>query len=61
MDKLKIGDKVKWNDPAIEEYGEEMEVAKERKFTILEINEDIVLCSDGVTEVECYYNELEKF
>ncbi len=60
MDNMKVGDKVKWNDPAIEDYGEEKELANKREFTILEINGDIVLCSDGVTEVECYCDELEK-
>ena len=35
---MKIGDKVKWNDPAIEEYRELIEDAENRVFTIKEIN-----------------------
>ena len=70
---MKIGDKVKWHDPAIEDYEELIEDAKNRVFTIKEINggedtyildvlveeEDIVYISDGVTECECYARELE--
>ena len=35
---MKLGDKVKWNDPAIEEYKELIEDAENRVFTIKEIN-----------------------
>ena len=68
-----IGDKVKWNDPAIEEYKEMVEDAENRVFTIKEINggedtyilnelvedDDMVYISDGITECECYVRELE--
>lgn len=70
---MKLGDKVKWNDPAIEEYKELIEDAENRVFTIKEINggedtyipnelvedDDMVYISDGVTECECYVRELE--
>ena len=70
---MKLGDKVKWNDPAIEEYKELIEDAENRVFTIKEINggedtyilnelvedDDVVYISDGVTECECYVRELE--
>lgn len=70
---MKLGDKVKWNDPAIEEYKELIEDAENRVFTIKEINggediyipnelvedDDIVYISDGITECECYVRELE--
>lgn len=59
--------------PAIEEYKELIEDAKNRVFTIKEINggedtyipnelvedDDIVYISDGITEGECYVRELE--
>lgn len=56
---MKVGDKVKWNDPAIQDYGEDMAMAKARVFTIVEIDDEVALCSDGHTEVECYVSELE--
>lgn len=70
---MKLGDKVKWNDPAIEEYKELIEDAENRVFTIKEINggedtyipnelvedDDVVYISDGITECECYVRELE--
>ena len=56
---MKVGDKVKWNDPAISDYGEEIGVAKDRVFTSLEIDDEVALCTDGHTEVECYVSELE--
>ena len=70
---MKIGDKVKWNDPAIEEYKEMVEDTENRVFTIKEINggedtyilnelvedDDMVYISDGITECECYVRELE--
>ena len=70
---MKIGDKVKWNDHAIEEYKELIEDAEKRVFTIKEINggedtyipnelvedDDVVYISDGITECECYVRELE--
>ena len=69
-EKLKIGDKVRWNDPAIEDN--EPENKKEflsRIFKITNIYsdeeddiEDDTICyiSDGFTEAEVYASELEK-
>ena len=58
---LKIGDKVKWNDPAINDYPiEDREDALNRIFNIISINGDIILISDGETEVEVFEEELTK-
>lgn len=58
---LKIGDKVKWIDPAINDYPLwDREDVLERTFEIVSINEDIILITDGVTEVEVYEEELTK-
>lgn len=63
---LKIGTKVKWHDPAIEDYDvEDREEVLNRVFEIIdapdEIEEDsIILISDGFTEAEVYPGELEE-
>ena len=58
---FKIGDKVKWNDPAINDYPiEDREDVLNRIFDIVSINGDIILISDGVSEVEVYEEELTK-
>lgn len=58
---LKIGDKVKWDDPAINDYPiNDREDALNRIFEIVSINGDIILITDGVTEVEVYEEELTK-
>lgn len=57
---IRIGTKVKWNDPAIEEFsGEERELQKSRVYEVVDIiNEDAVLLEDEYGEVEAYVNEL---
>ena len=58
---FKIGDKVKWIDPAINDYPiEDREDALNRIFNIISINGDIILISDGETEVEVFEEELTK-
>ena len=57
---IEIGTKVKWNDPAIEEFkGKQRELQKSRIYKIVDIiNEDMVLIADEYGEVETYVNEL---
>ena len=57
---IRIGTKVKWNDPAIEEFdGEERELQKSRVYEVVDIiNEDAVLLEDEYGEVEAYVSEL---
>ena len=58
---LKVGDRVKWNDPNIEDYSkEERQNALKRVFTIDSISGDIYLISDGYSEAEVTKNELKK-
>ena len=58
---LKIGDKVKWIDPSINDYPiEDREDALNRIFEIVAINGDIILISDGVSDVEAFEEELTK-
>lgn len=56
-----IGDKVKWEDPAIDDYDEEdIDSLRERVFEIFEINGEVISIAevDGGSEVEVYANEL---
>ena len=57
---IRIGTKVKWNDPAIDDYKEEeRELQKSRVYEVVDIiNEDAVLLEDEFGEVEAYVNEL---
>lgn len=57
---IRIGTKVKWNDPAIEEFeAGERELQKNRVYEVVDIiNEDAVLLEDEFGEVEAYVNEL---
>jgi hypothetical protein len=62
--KFKVGDKVKWNDPGLNDYPEEdREMVRLNVYTIEEINgtdeDSIILISDGITEAEVTANELE--
>ena len=58
---VKIGDKVKWNDPAINEYlEEERDEVLNRVFDVVDINGEIILISDGFSEAEVTENELIK-
>jgi hypothetical protein len=64
MLKFEIGDIVRWNDPAINDYPiEERKDALNREFEIIDIfgeDEDVtILISDGHTEVEVYPFEIE--
>ena len=57
---ISLGAKVKWNDPAINEYPEdERQEAADRIFTVSSISENIAFITDGFTEAEVYLNELE--
>ena len=67
--KIKIGSKVKWNDPAIEDYDmRERKKMLNRIFKVMSIQgesnvkcteeDDIVLISDGYSEAEVYAREL---
>jgi len=59
--KFKVGDKVKWFDPAIDEYDEkDRQEQLDRVFTIFDINDDIISISDGFSEAEVYDCELKK-
>lgn len=57
---IRIGTKVKWNDPAIEDFEEEeRELQKSRVYEVVDIiNEDAVLLEDEFGEVEAYVHEL---
>ena len=59
---MRIGDKVKWNDPAIDDFDpEEIEIQRKRVYTIIEvINDEICLISDDFGDSEVYFDELEK-
>ena len=58
---LKIGDKVKWDDPEINDYPiEDREDVLNSIFNIISINGDIILISDGETEAEVFEEELTK-
>lgn len=59
---FRIGDRVRWNDPAIEDYEDEIELAKARVFEVADINDEFVLIVEvsGGTESEVYPEELEK-
>jgi hypothetical protein len=56
-----VGDKVKWNDPAIVEFDPtERYIQQNRVFEVIEyINEDMVLIADEWGEGEVFENELE--
>lgn len=58
---LKVGSKVKWNDPGINDYDEKCrEVVLSRVFTIKEINGEVILISDDEgTEAEVFACELD--
>lgn len=47
------GDKVRWNDPDINDFGpEDRQAQAERVYTVYKASEDIVCFSDGVSDVE---------
>lgn len=58
---LKVGSKVKWNDPGIDDYDEEdRETVLNRVFTIEKINGEVILISDNEgTEAEVFACELD--
>lgn len=57
---LKVGSKVKWNDPGIDDYDEECrETVRNRVFTIKEINGDVILIRCDGTEAEVPVHELD--
>lgn len=58
---FEIGDKVKWNDPAIVEFEPtERYLQMSRVFEVIDyINEDMVLIADEYGEGEVFEGELE--
>ena len=60
---FKVGDRVKWNDPAINDYDpNDREEVLNRVFIIEDISPEVILISEenGCTEAEVFINELEK-
>lgn len=58
--RIKKGLKVKWNDPAIDEYDEdEIEDAMNRVFEVVKVSGEIITISDGYSEAEVTRDELE--
>ena len=62
---FEIGDKVYWNDPAINDYPEdEREDALKRRFVVIGIegkyDDSIITITDCYTDAEVYPNELVK-
>lgn len=61
---IKPGDKVRWNDPAINDYEpEDRQAQLDRVYTVFHyINEDegTLLICDDFSEVEVYVHELVK-
>ena len=60
---MKVGDKVKWNDPGILDYApEDREEVLNRVFEIVELDEEnnyaFIYEVDGVSEAEVYLTEL---
>ena len=56
--KFKKGMKVRWHDPAINEYDNPEEALK-RVFTVYAVREDIIYLWDGHSEVEAMPEECE--
>lgn len=55
-----IGDKVKWNDPGINDFSaKEKEFQYNRIFTIVNINGEIITIKDEYGEAEVFENELK--
>jgi hypothetical protein len=62
MEKFKVGDKVRWNDPALGDFEpNERVLQSEREYSIIEfLSDEICLISDGFGEAEVFLWELEK-
>jgi hypothetical protein len=60
---MRIGQKVKWFDPAINDYPiEERETQRNRIYTIVKIiNEEMCLIADDFSESEVFFSELIPF
>lgn len=64
--KLQIGQKVKWNDPCINDFGEDAEEQLNKVWEVCEIKttnediqkDDIIVISDGISETEVFLSEL---
>ena len=59
--KFEIGNKVKWNDCAIDDFkGKERELQESRIYEVIKyINEEVILIADEYGEVEVFEDELE--
>lgn len=56
---FKIGDKVKWNDPAIHDYDpEDREEQLNRVYEVVDKYGDIILIADDFSETEVLAHEL---
>lgn len=59
-DKFNVGDKVKWHDVAIDDFGEDKEIQENRIYEVVNIiNDDVVMIADEYGEAEVYTSELE--
>jgi hypothetical protein len=58
---MRIGQKVKWNDPAIDDYPiEERETQRNRVYTIVKyINDEMCLIADEYGESEVFITEID--
>lgn len=57
---LNVGDKVKWHDVAIDDFGEDKELQESRVYEVIDIiNDDVVMIADEYGESEVYISELE--
>ena len=57
---MKIGDKVIWNDIAINDFDPEERVEQEnRMYTIIDIKDDTALIADEYGEAEVFLDEFE--
>ena len=58
---IKVGDFVRWNDPAINDYDvEDREETLNRVFEVFAINGEIYCLTDGFSEIEALEHELVK-
>jgi len=58
---IKTGDKVKWYDPAVDDYPEsERQEALNRVFEVVKIDGITITISDGYSEAEVDFDELDK-
>lgn len=61
MSKFKIGDKVNWNDPAIEDFDlKDRELQLNQVFKVIELfNDETALIANDFSESEVFISELK--